>query len=110
MMSTVYSSSACNKLDPYAPCGCKVINTNTVIYQDGRTVTLEFPEQVCQDSHNRKRVTKGRIPSGFRCVQLRADRMLYRDAAGEVIQIPVIYRAGCELRCLGRNCKIADGR
>ena len=95
----------CNQNDRYAPCACKVISTMTDIHQESKTVTVEFTEQVCMDKRNKKRAEEGRIPVGYKCTQLKGDITLYRDVHGNPIEIPIIYRAGCEARCLVQDCK-----
>ena len=46
----------------------------------------------------------GRIPLHFKCIQMKANQIIYRDISDHPIQISVSYRAGCELRCTTSQC------
>ena len=91
-------SSPCDETDKMAPCACRVHLTSMITYKDGKEIIVEFSEAVC----NREVVRKN--PPFYQCVQLRSEKTLYRDASGKGIEIPVSYRAGCELRCTTPRC------
>ena len=97
--------STCDKDNKYAPCACKVVITNTKILQHNKNVTVEFPEFPCIVTENERRMVKGKIANGYICTQLRSDKKLYRDINDNPIEISIVYKAGCELRCLDENCE-----
>ena len=70
-----------------------------IVNKHGRDVTLEFPESVCVEKENTRRVEEGRwISSGYFCFQLHEQINLYRDIFGYPTQVTVKRKAGCELR------------
>ena len=97
-------SSTCNENDAKAPCKCQMILTNMLVHKEGRLIDVEFTESVCNPKINYQRSVEGKIPSGFQCVQIKSHKTLYRDAEEQPIEIPISYRAGCELRCTTKKC------
>ena len=101
---TLPFTSPCNENDGKAPCSCEVILTSLHITKEGKSIDLQFPEAVCNKPVNQQRKEKGLIPSFYKCVQMKSTKTIYRDAFDSAIEIPVSYRAGCEIRCLSPTC------
>ena len=99
----------CNRRDKFAPCACKEILTNTEVHDEKthRIIKVEFPEYTCDIKENNDRRSKGMIANGYACEQLRTRRILYRDVNDDPIKVQVSYEAGCELRCINQDCRIA---
>ena len=99
----------CDNTDEYAPCVCKEYTTSTIIRQDdGSHFTVEFPEYACNKIENKKRKKQGFIAPGYKCEQLMAHRILYRDQLDNPIKVHITYKGGCEIRCVNQNCQHAE--
>ena len=97
--------SSCSKMDRGAPCSCNRILTRYSVHKGGRRIKVEFQEAVCNDTENSQRYESGRIRRGYTCSQLKLDTVLYTDAAFNPVEVPIVYKAGCELRCINPYCK-----
>ena len=65
---------------------------------------MEFPEYKCNNKDNKERKNGGLIAPGYTCEQLHSRRTLYRDEDDEPIRAQIRYKAGCELRCVDKDC------
>ena len=80
--------------------------TNTKVHKGNETFIIEFPEYKCNKKQNSQRKRAGLIVPGFKCWQLTAHRTLYRDQEKNPIKVEIKYLAGCELRCIDRDCQM----
>ena len=88
------------------------VNKHSILFQvgyEGQKYFVEFPEYKCNDDLNQKRKDQGVIAAGYTCQQLKSKRTLYRDHEGRPIKSVVSYKAGCELRCVNKNCLPGSG-
>ena len=90
--NAIVISSPCNADDEKAPCACEEVLTNMHFSHGGGSVNVEFTQSICNKKINQQH--KGKIPSSYRCVQMKLERTLYRDILGEPIEIPITYRNG----------------
>ena len=65
---------------------------------------VQFPESSCEDDENRERMKEGLIGPKYWCFQIRKEMTIYRDANNIPVEVTVNYKAGCELRCVEKNC------
>ena len=70
-------------------------------------------EFICDIEENERRSRGGRISPEYHCVELKAQRTIYPE---EVYEdgvggkgVVVRYRAGCDIRCVNKNCDVPTG-
>ena len=66
---------------------------------------MQFLESVCEEEVNRKKQEKGEIDSKYWCYQLHKQKTIYRDINNLPVEVVVKHKAGCELRCIEKDCK-----
>ena len=97
--------SHCNVSNTRAPCACALVLTTLNVHKYGKVMKIEFLESVCNKVENEEREREGRIARGYACKQLFTDQTVYRDVSGREVEVSVVYKAGCELRCTTQECK-----
>ena len=78
------------------------------MHQEGRIISIEFVESVCNKKENRRRQVKGEIYKDYTCYQIKQETSIHQDVYGNPIDITVNRRMGCELRCVAKQCGVED--
>ena len=87
-----------------APCACRTLATAISVHQDGKTIDVEFFESACVKKENRRRIAAGEIDAKYTCYQVRQETTISRDTQGDLVDVTVNRRNGCELRCIVKEC------
>lgn len=97
--------SVCENDNPFSPCRCQTLMTQQAVpIQDGsggtKHVFIEYEEYACHKSVDMDKVVNNR----FRCTQLEDLKTVSKDIDENPVRVSIKYKAGCELRCLDKNC------
>ena len=95
-------SFTCDHSDTKSPCACQTIMTDTRTVADSKLVDIQFPEYVCRSQD-------GFEPADwYRCTQIWSATNVCNDVQGRRINVPIVFRSGCELRCVDKGCGLED--
>ena len=94
----------CTDTNSFAPCKC-TSHMTTIVRDDS---VLRYTEYKCRRNDNILRILSRQIPSGYKCSQLYGRKIVYGDSikSSAIKPAMLVYRSGCELRCMNKNCEV----
>ena len=96
------SAQLCRHLDHKAPCKCSIDFVDTYVAIKNTSgeykVDIEYIQYSCATTSNP-------ITDAFQCTQLEANKSISIDINNNPIDVRVVYKAGCELRCTNEFCR-----